>query len=77
MIILPTYDAKMVRLNYFTARSFEKEAFVKYRNPQVSRDIIPNEHFINWNIPIFYVKDYLMLCYKKKRNPTIRKKHSE
>ena len=51
MIIIPTYD-KDGRINYFTARSFEKESFVKYRNPQVSRDIIPNEHFINWNLPI-------------------------
>tara|TARA_X000001316_G_C916863_1_gene31129 strand:- start:613 stop:1086 length:474 start_codon:yes stop_codon:yes gene_type:complete len=51
MVILPTYD-KEGTLNYFTARSFEKEPYVKYRNPQVSRDIIPNEHLINWNIPI-------------------------
>ena len=51
MIIIPTYD-KDGRMNYFTARSFEKDPFVKYRNPQVSRDIIPNEHFINWNLPI-------------------------
>lgn len=51
MIIIPTYD-KDGRINYFTARSFEKDPFVKYRNPQVSRDIIPNEHFINWKLPI-------------------------
>ena len=51
MIILPTYDVDG-RLNYFTARSFEKEPYVKYRNPSASRDIIPNEHLINWNIPI-------------------------
>jgi DNA primase len=51
MIIIPTYD-KDGRLNYFTARSFEKEPYVKYRNPSASRDIIPNEHLINWNIPI-------------------------
>ena len=51
MIIIPTYDADG-RLNYFTARSFEKEPYVKYRNPSASRDIIPNEHLINWNIPI-------------------------
>ena len=51
MIILPTYDVDG-RLNYFTARSFEKEPYVKYRNPQVSRDIIPNEHMVNWNVPI-------------------------
>ena len=51
MIILPTYDAEG-SLNYFTARSFEKDPFTKYRNPSVSRDIIPNEYFINWNIPV-------------------------
>ena len=51
MIILPTYDAEG-SLNYFTARSFEKNPFTKYRNPSVSRDIIPNEYFINWNIPV-------------------------
>lgn len=51
MIIIPTYD-KDGRLNYFTARSFEKEPYIKYRNPSASRDIIPNEHLINWNLPI-------------------------
>ena len=51
MIVIPTYDADG-RLNYFTARSFEKEPYVKYRNPSASRDVIPNEHLINWNIPI-------------------------
>jgi DNA primase len=51
MIIIPTYD-KDGNLNYFTARSFEKNPFTKYRNPSFSRDIVPNEHLINWNIPI-------------------------
>ena len=51
MIIIPTYDEDGI-LNYFTARSFEKEPYVKYRNPSVSRDIIPNEHLINWSLPI-------------------------
>ena len=51
MIIIPTYD-KDGSINYFTARSFEKDPYIKYRNPQVSRDIIPNEHMINWRLPI-------------------------
>jgi len=51
MIIIPTYDADG-RLNYFTARSFEKEPYIKYRNPSASRDVIPNEHLINWNVPV-------------------------
>jgi len=51
MIIIPSYDANGT-LNYFTGRSFEKEPFTKYRNPSISRDIIPFELYINWNLPL-------------------------
>jgi hypothetical protein len=51
MIIIPSYDANG-KLNYFTARSFEKDPYTKYRNPETSRDIIPFELFINWDLPI-------------------------
>jgi len=51
MIIIPSYDHKG-NLNYFTARSFEKQPFRKYKNPSVSRDIVPFEMFINWNSPL-------------------------
>ena len=51
MIIIPSYDASG-NLNYFTARSFEKQPFRKYKNPSVSRDIVPFEMFINWNSPL-------------------------
>jgi len=51
MIIIPSYDVNG-NLNYFTARSFEKEPFRKYKNPSVSRDIVPFEMFINWSGPL-------------------------
>ena len=51
MIILPTYDEDG-NINYFSARSFERDPYIKYRNPEASRNIIPNEHLINWKIPI-------------------------
>ena len=51
MIIIPSYDANG-NLNYFTGRSFEKEPYIKYRNPEASRDIIPFELFINFNLPL-------------------------
>ena len=51
MVIIPSYDA-IGNLNYFTARSFEKEPFRKYKNPSVSRDIVPFEMFINWSSPL-------------------------
>jgi len=51
MIVIPSYDCNG-KLNYFTARSFEKNPYVKYRNPEVSRDIIAFELFVNWDLPI-------------------------
>lgn len=51
MIIIPSYDKDGI-LNYFTARSIEKDAFIKYRNPDCSRNIIPFELFINWDSPL-------------------------
>ena len=51
MIIIPSYDENG-QLNYFTGRSFEKNPYTKYRNPETSRDIIPFELFINWNLPL-------------------------
>lgn len=50
-IIVPSYDENG-SLNYFIARSYEKEAIQKYKNPKVSRDIIFNEFFINWEAPL-------------------------
>jgi DNA primase len=51
MIVIPSYDSTG-KLNYFTARSFEPNPYTKYRNPETSRDIIPLELFINWDLPI-------------------------
>jgi DNA primase len=51
MVIIPSYDEKG-NLNYFTARSYDKNSKIKYRNPDISRDIIGLELFINWNVPI-------------------------
>lgn len=50
-IIIPSYDSNGA-LNYFTGRTFENENKYKYLNPETSRDIIFNEHLINWNLPL-------------------------
>jgi len=50
-IIIPSYD-KEGKLNFFTSRSFIKDSFIKYKNPDISRNIVPFELFINWNLPI-------------------------
>ena len=42
MVIIPSYNSEG-QLNYFISRSFEKDAFIKFRNPDCSRNIIPFE----------------------------------
>lgn len=49
-IIIPSYDQNN-QLNFYVARSFNK-SFAKYKNPEVSKDIIVFENLINWNQPI-------------------------
>ena len=49
-IIIPSYSASG-QLNYFIARSYDGSYF-KYKNPEVSKDVIFFESFINWNQPI-------------------------
>ena len=51
-IIVPSFD-KDGNLNYFIARSFEKEPRLKYDAPSVSKtDIVGFEYYINWKIPV-------------------------
>ena len=48
-IIIPSYDENGI-LNYFVGRSFM--GGMKYKNPNVSRDIVPFEWVIAWSYPI-------------------------
>jgi DNA primase len=82
MIIIPSYDNNG-KLNYFTARSFEKDPFIKYRNPDISRDIIPFELFINWDLPIILcegpfdamaIKRNVIPLFGKNLQPSLMKK---
>ena len=49
-IIIPSYSESNI-LNYFIARTHEG-SYHKYRNPEISKDIIFFENLINWNQPI-------------------------
>jgi DNA primase len=82
MIVIPSYDNNG-KLNYFTARSFEKDPYTKYRNPETSRDIIPFELFINWELPIILcegpfdamaIKRNAIPLFGKNIQPTLMKK---
>ena len=82
MIVIPSYDCNG-KLNYFTARSFEKDPYVKYRNPEVSRDIIAFELFVNWDLPIILcegpfdaltIKRNVIPLFGKNLQPSLMKK---
>jgi len=50
-IIIPSYDCNG-KMNFFVGRSFDETTWLKYKYPQVSRDIVFNEMNINWDAPI-------------------------
>jgi len=50
-VIIPTYNAEG-NLDYFIARSFEKDPSRKYDAPVSDKNIIGFEDMINWNVPI-------------------------
>lgn len=56
-IIFPSYNS-LGRLNYFEARAFLDNAKVPYLKPDApdKQDIIFNEKFINWDLPIYLVE---------------------
>lgn len=56
-IIIPSYDAEG-DLNYYVARSYKEDVYLKYKNPPCSRDIVFNEIFIDWTKPVILVEGF-------------------
>lgn len=51
-IVVPSYGENG-NLQYFVARSFESDAYLKYDSPSVKKDeIVGMEYFVNWNTPV-------------------------
>lgn len=50
-IIIPSYD-ELGKLNYFVGRSYYESETFKHKNPNVSKDIVALELFINWSLPV-------------------------
>lgn len=50
-IVIPSYDDKG-KLNYFIARSYYRDTYLKYKYPKSPRNIIPFDLYINWKEPI-------------------------
>ena len=50
-IIVPSFDADN-KLNYFLARDFTGNAYLKYKNPPVSKDVVVFENQIDYAEPL-------------------------
>lgn len=54
-IIIPSFD-KDGNLNYFVGRGYYKDDQHKHKNPNVNKNIIGFELFINWELPVILVE---------------------
>jgi DNA primase len=55
-IVIPSYDTER-NVNYFIARSYLTQSKLKYKNPEVQKEIIIfNEHLINWDETVYIVE---------------------
>ena len=50
-LVIPSYDLNG-QLNYFVTRSYYDESTIRYKNPDVSKNIIPFDLHINWSLPL-------------------------
>ena len=71
-IIIPLYNDKG-ELIYFEARAFDDNS-LHYLKPDFPRNIIPNEHLINWNLPIILCEGaFDMIAIKRNVIPLLGK----
>ena len=56
-IIIPSYN-NLNKLNFFMARSFNNNSYIRHIKPNYSEDIIFNELFINFNEDVILVEGF-------------------
>ena len=54
-IIIPSYDVNG-KLNYFVSRTYYDAESFRYKNPEVSKNIVGFENLISWDLPLVLVE---------------------
>lgn len=54
-IIVPSYDING-KLNYFVSRTYYEAESFRYKNPEVSKNIVGFENLISWDLPLVLVE---------------------
>tara|TARA_R110000737_G_scaffold260603_1_gene268917 strand:+ start:2149 stop:3072 length:924 start_codon:yes stop_codon:yes gene_type:complete len=77
MVVIPSYD-KDGFLNYYTGRSFDKNAYIKHKLASSTKDIIGFEMYINWDLPIVLCEGVFdAMAIKRNAIPLFGKKISD
>ena len=74
-IIVPSFDENE-EINYFVSRSYVGHKN-KYKNPEASRNIVPNEHLINWEEDVYLVEGVFDMFFIDNSIPVLGKNVSE
>jgi DNA primase len=76
-IIIPSFDSEG-NLTYFTARSYDTNPKLKYKNPEAQKEvIIYNEHLIDWDLPVYIVEGPFDSIFLPNAIPMLGKNMSE
>lgn len=54
-VVVPSFDANGM-VNFWSARSIYPGEFLRYRLPEASKDVVSNEHMIDWARPVYLVE---------------------
>jgi len=75
-IIIPSFDMNG-NVNYFVARSYDKNEKVKYLNPKYGKDIVFNEKYINFDFTVFLVEGVFEMLSLPNSTPLLGKEINE
>lgn len=54
-VVVPSFDGAG-SINFWSARSIDPTEAVRYRLPYSSKDVVSNEHMIDWTSPVYLVE---------------------
>jgi hypothetical protein len=54
-VVVPSFDAYGA-INFWSARSIDPSESLRYRLPLASKDIVSNEHMVDWTQPVYLVE---------------------
>ncbi len=54
-VVVPSFDS-LGSINFWSARSIDPDEHLRYRLPLATKDIVSNEHMVDWTRPVYIVE---------------------